>query len=306
VTQDFVSRILSNFNHPPEPCKSIDIAEKDLTRDFFQNEVLPSRIPVLVNGGVPGYARKEWTPEKLKQYLESRDETVWITRGVADQGTSNFEEISIQDFAKYLFNAKPNEEKEPMYVSISKEFMQILPDMVQEFGLDRLLPPLYSKYPYAFLGPQGTVSGLHCDEYHSLFMQVWGDKTFLLFDPSDTPNIYVSEKYDWASRLSMVDLRQIDHNRKHFPAIGKCRPRIARVTDGAFLWIPSTWFHFVYAHASSFSITFFLSAFFQSITYGIWEDRIKVFLHEIGIYGRKNGCTCHGTLVPIQSELRKS
>ena len=136
------------------------------------------------------------------------------------------------------------------------------------------------------------------DEYHSLFTQVWGDKVFVLVPPSDTPNVYVSEKYDWASRLSRVDLRQPEENRRNFPLISRCNPFIARVTDGDFLWVPSGWFHFVYAYAPSFSVTFFLSSFFQFITYGIWEDWGKVLLHRVGIYGRKNGCTCHGTLLP--------
>jgi len=290
----FISRVLKNFDQEPQGCRVIDLTGKSLTKELFQNEILTSKMPVLMKKGVPPGPREKWSPENLKRYLKTREGNLWITRGVADQGQSQFEEISIRDYVDYLFDPEnKNEEQEPMYVSISKEFMQILPDMVKEFEINRLLPPLYSKYPYAWLGPERTVSGLHFDEYHSLFLQVWGNKTFLLFPPSNTSNLYLSEKYDWASKLSRVDLRQVESNRENFPLIRQCTPMKTDVADCDLLWIPSGWVHFVYANVPTFSVTFFLASFFRFITFGVWEDWIKLALHNIGIYGRKNGCTCH-------------
>lgn len=292
---EFISTILKNFDPEPQGCRVIDLTGKTLTGEFFQSEILTSKMPVLMRKGVPSGPREKWSPENLRRYLEVRDGKLWITRGVADQGESQFEEISIQNYLNYLFDPEERKgDQEPMYVSISKEFMRMLPDMAKEFDINRLLPPFYSKYPYAFLGPEGTVSGLHFDDYHSLFVQAWGHKTFLLFPPSNSGNLYVSEKYDWASRLSRVDLRHIESNRENFPLIRDCTPLMTDVADGDLLWIPSGWFHFVYANVPTFSITFFLASFFRFITYGVWEDWIKVALHHIGIYGRRNGCTCHG------------
>jgi hypothetical protein len=290
----FLSKILKNFDRAPQECSTIDLTGTIVNKEIFQTQILSSEVPILAKKAIPQVLCEKWSAQNLRTHLESRGGNLWITRGVADQGQSQFEEISIQNYLAYLFDLeKRKQDQEPMYVSISREFMQMLPDMVEEFGISQLLPPFYSKYPYAWLGPEGTVSGLHLDDYHSLFLQIWGSKSFILFPPSDTASLYVSDKYDWASKLSRVDLRQIEFNRSNFPSVRSCSPFVAEVGDSDLLWIPSGWFHFVYANAPTFSVTFFLANAFRFITHGIWEDWIKVLLHNLGIYGRKYGCTCH-------------
>lgn len=289
-----MTEILRNFDAPPRDAKIIHADERGASKRIFQDQVLASREPLLVKNGLSSEPLKKWNPENLRAYLMRQPGSLWITRGVADQGDSRFEEISVRNYADYLFNeAVKIDEAEPMYVSISKEFMRILPDMAEELGLNRLIPPLYTQYPYAFLGPEKTISGLHVDDYHSLFTQIWGDKTFLLFPPTDTPNVYVSRKYDWASKLSLVDLRQIEANWANYPLIRECTPLMAQVSTGDLLWVPSGWFHFVYATRPSFSVTFFLASLWRWISHGIWEDWFKVALHHLGFLGRRHGCTCH-------------
>jgi len=290
----FITRILENFDSPPRGVETLWLDEEGLSKALFRDCVLSSKVPLLVKRGLAPERLKKWNAENLTAHLARQPGKVWATRGVADQGSSHFEEVRVRDYARYLFDddAKRSE-AEPIYVSISKEFMQMLPDMATELGLDRLIPPLYSQYPYAFLGPEDTVSGLHMDDYHSLFTQVWGNKIFVLIPPTDTPNVYVSQKYDWASKLSRVDLRQVEANRRDFPSIRGCTPFVAEVSTGDLLWTPSGWFHFVYATTPTFSVTFFLASPWRWATFGIWEDWFKVGLHRLGLLGRRHGCTCH-------------
>ncbi|HXV37723.1 MAG TPA: cupin-like domain-containing protein [Myxococcota bacterium] len=294
----FISRVLESFDAEPRDAKTLHVGDSGLSKELFQRRVLSSPEPLLVKHALSPARLASWSPENLRAFLGRQLGTLWITRGVADQGASRFEEISARDYADYLFDdqarAKADAaDADPMYVSISKEFMRMLPDMARELGLDALIPRLYSRYPYAFLGPDQTISGLHFDSYHSLFTQVWGDKIFLLFPPADTPNLYPSKKYDWASTLSRVDLRQVESNRRAFPLLRRCTPYSARVATADLLWIPSGWFHFVYAMVPSFSVTFFLASPWRWLSYGIWEDWFKVALHHLGVLGRRHGCTCH-------------
>lgn len=292
----FIARVLENFDSPPQRARTVQSDRRQLSRTFFRDRVLGSGEPLLVRNGLSPKALRSWSPESVKAFLAREPRRFWVTRGVADQGDSRFEEISAGEYARYLFDEKTRtNEAEPIYLSISKEFMRILPDMLRELELDSVIPRAYARYPYAFLGPGKTVSGLHVDDYHSLFSQLWGHKVFLLFPPGDTSGIYLSKKYDWASKLSRIDLRQVASNRKTYPLLRGCTPFMAEVSSGDLLWIPAGWFHFVYATLPSFSVTVFLASPWRWLSHGIWEDWLKFGLHELGLVGRTHGCTCHGS-----------
>jgi len=285
----------------------INPVSQSVTKEFFKKKILGSPAPILVKSGIPSSLLEKWSPQNLGNHLESQEGILWVIRGSAEQGGTNLVEIAVKDYLDYLKDPeKRKDEKEPLYVTISKELMQMLPDMAREFEIKKQLPFLYSCDTYAFLGPEKTVTGLHADTYHSLFYQVWGHKIFLLFPPSNTSHVYLSEKYEWSTRLSQVDLKQVDYNRAHYPLIRQCNPVMVEVETGDILWIPVGWFHYVYATKPSFSISFFLANFFRTITYAVWEDWIKTGLHNIGLYGRRKGCTCHPNSIPIISDGNRS
>lgn len=289
-----IDSVLSNFDAPPQICGALQVNGNDLTRKTFRNDILKSKIPVHVKGGIPKRHLERWNLENLTKHLEGRDDTLWVIRGHAEQGGTNLVGISVNDYLSYLLHAeKRTGEEEPLYVTISKEFMSVLPNMEKEFEVNKLLPFLHSCDTYAFLGPEKTVTGLHADTYHSLFYQVWGGKVFVLLPPSSTPNVYVSQKYEWSTRLCRVNLEMPEDNRTHFPLLRRCTPFVAEISTGDMLFIPVGWFHYVYATEPCFSISFFLANFIRTITYAVWEDWIKAGLHQMGLYGRRNGCTCH-------------
>merc|ERR550537_1651325 len=71
-----------------------------------------------------------------------------------------------------------------------------------------------------FVGPGWTLSPCHYDQYDNLFLQVRGEKHFLLFDPRAAEGLYpfpASHPYD---EYCMVDLEKVDH--KSFPATYNC------------------------------------------------------------------------------------
>jgi hypothetical protein len=296
IVEDVIDTVLSNFDAPARRCDVLEVDGAPLTRKSFGRDVLSSRAPVHVRRGIPQRHLERWNLESLTRYLQGREDTLWVIRGHAEQGGTNLVEISMKDYLAYLLSPEKRAgDEEPLYVTISKEFMRILPDMAKELELDKLLPMLHSCDAYAFLGPERTVTGLHADTYHSLFYQVWGNKTFVLLPPASTPNVYVSQKYEWSTRLSRVNLESPEHNRAQFPRLRHCTPYVAEVSTGDMLWIPVGWFHYVYATEPSFSISFFLANFARTITYAIWENWIKRGLHQAGLFGRRHGCTCHPT-----------
>src|SRR5262245_57574195 len=235
-----IASVLSNFDTPPQPCGALQIDGSALARRSFREEILKSRKPVHVKGGIPQRHLDTWSLHRLAERLQGRQEPLWVIRGHAEQGGTKLVEISVEDYLSYLLHPEERAgEVEPLYVTISKEFMDLLPRMDREFELDRLLPLLYSCDAFAFLGPERTVTGLHADTYHSLFYQVWGKKTFVLLPPTDGPNVYVSRKYEWSTRLSGVP-STIGGTTRACERPPHSWPRSRRETCSGFRWDGST------------------------------------------------------------------
>lgn len=96
-----------------------------------------------------------------------------------------------------------------------------------------------------FVGPGESLSPVHYDQYDNIYMQVAGEKRFLLFDPRCADGLYpfpVSHPYD---EYAMVDLEQPDL--QSFPKLRSLEGRgmVASVKKGAAIFIPTHWWHHV-------------------------------------------------------------
>src|SRR5262245_20439160 len=90
----FVARVLENFDSPPRRARAVRSDRGQLSGTFFRDRVLGSREPLLVRNGLSRKALTSWSPEGVEAFLAREPRRVWVTRGVADQGDSRFEQIS--------------------------------------------------------------------------------------------------------------------------------------------------------------------------------------------------------------------
>ena len=84
-----------------------------------------------------------------------------------------------------------------------------LPQLRNDFPMQRIWPGLRKTWEYAFIGPADTLTGLHYDFPNNWFCQVRGVKEVLLFTPDQTPHIAIGKKYDWGAKLSDVDISRL-------------------------------------------------------------------------------------------------
>ncbi|KAJ2351949.1 hypothetical protein IWW50_002136 [Coemansia erecta] len=87
-----------------------------------------------------------------------------------------------------------------------------------------------------WLGPRGTVSPLHYDNYDNLFAQVAGCKYFRLFAPSESSNLYPHPRGSLLENTSRVDIESI--NLDTYPRVADTRYLECIVRPGDLLYIP--------------------------------------------------------------------
>jgi hypoxia-inducible factor 1-alpha inhibitor (HIF hydroxylase) len=110
------------------------------------------------------------------------------------------------------------------------------------------------KFNTLWVGMEGVYTPTHYDEAHNFFGQVQGRKKFILFPPSQFPNLYVFPYHHPADRQSQVDIDYPDYTK--FPLFREAQGLEGVVEAGDVLYLPPYWFHHVISLDETVSINF--------------------------------------------------
>ncbi len=185
----------------------------------------------------------------------------WVIRN--DQA-KNREALGISTLGDYLrLFRQPNGPKLPylMHLSVNRHLRRLRSHFVlpPEFtpnwadlpGLDRI------SGPELFIGQRGTGFGpVHVDHVavHVGFIQLEGEKEFLLFPPEDGPYLYRygGAQFPWQLRNSAVyNLKPAALDR--FPLLRRTHPVSLVLKAGQALFMPANWWHTTMNHSNTVS-----------------------------------------------------
>jgi hypothetical protein len=111
-----------------------------------------------------------------------------------------------------------------------------------------------------WIGQPHVIAHCHYDGYHNMFVQLFGEKKFTLFRPSQWLNLYPYPFLHPSHAQSQVNLSDADL--KRFPGVQQAHALEAVLFPGDILYMPPLWFHHVEALDVSISIN-------------VWTDSVQ-------------------------------
>ena len=137
-----------------------------------------------------------------------------------------------------------------------------------------------------WIGPAGTVSGVHFDLGNNLFAQIVGRKRFRLFPPSQSALLHYPDLTQRSPQSLALDVENPDFDR--FPRFREARSIDVDLHPGEILFLPQLWWHHVRALDPSVSLSsFWVTPTMLPAQRGYWYHRAKcAFLSEFRHCGR--------------------
>lgn len=262
----------------------------DFDAQRFKKHYLNKNRPVVLKGyGNNWVAKEKWTLDFLAN-LEVKN-PVSLEIGANNQKETNFVKENLKTYIESIIKEEHKDKKDRAYLTLFNIFDRF-PHLKEDVDLSILTQFTRKNNIYAWIGPEGTVTGLHYDSLNNLLAQVKGRKQVVLVAPKDNKNMYISDKFELGATSSGVDINNYDES-KH-PKFKDVDFFSTILEPGDVLFIPKKWWHYVKSLDTSISISNFGALLFD-VLFTETIESIQYSLHCRGYY-KKGNCTCHKEL----------
>jgi hypothetical protein len=264
-----------------------------IAHQHFQRHYLRPRRPVVLTDMMSSWpALRKWSFQYFADLTVNRP--VYIEYGNVLQGLTSFATVSFQEYVHYISSSTnmPSDQTDQRpgmvpYLSLFDIFGAI-PALKADVDFSLLARYRLSNEVIGWIGPAGTVTGLHSDRQDNLFAQIVGRKLIYLISPEYTASVYPSDKYDPGATLSSVDLDHWDSDR--YPLFGNARMYHVELAPGEMVFIPRGWWHYVRSLEASMSVSNF-GVDLRGLICDTIPDTVGMLLHHFRLYAPV--CTCH-------------
>jgi lysine-specific demethylase 8 len=228
---------------PKEPDRVRDITPKE-----FHRRYLVPGIPAILEGFAKDtVACKQWSPEYFAS--EFGDYPLIVSTDDHQDRGGSVAEMRMADYVAAIANG------DLRYARVQK-ILHDHPALLEDLGLERLMPfkRRIDKLVAAqfFFGPRSTETVLHCAFINNLFVQVYGEKEWVIFPPAYTsvfkppldraPTFRSDEEF--AVPVISPDT-----------VFGRMQAYRFRLRAGDVLFNPSFHWHHVWNHSATISVS---------------------------------------------------
>ncbi|MFN3189919.1 MAG: cupin-like domain-containing protein [Aureliella sp.] len=263
----------------------VDVVDR-VDAETFRRDYISRNRPLKMTGMMASWpAMQRWSFDFFRGL--NSDSKIHLEVGNVMQEDTRFRREAFKDFIEDLIEDDGDAGKPKAYLSVFRLF-DYFPHLRDDVDFSILDDHKVKASSSGWLGPAGTVTGYHIDWGDNILAQIHGRKRLHLAAPVDTPNMYVSKKFDQGTTISEVDLNDVDHER--FPKFRQVRHAEIILNPGEMIFIPRGWWHHVQSLDKSISVSN-ITFDWVGIVRDVIPHRLKQALHNAGLW--KCPCTCH-------------
>ena len=244
------------------------VSMSQLSQDDFKCYYLAANKPVIITDIFKGTAPlAKWTPQYLVEKLGKkmvRVNTSPSTTFFLDAKNGGFFTPPVKmPFSDYIAKIQNTKQAEVLYMqqlSIIKELKELKSYFVLPKYIDSL-PADYIDEIGLWVSPGGNTTPLHYDFDNNFFIQAFGSKKFLIYNPWEFFNLYPNSLFSKVPYTSKIDLYNVDLIK--YPKFTKAKGIEIIIHSGEMLFLPICWWHQVYSIDLTVSINIWWRPLFK-------------------------------------------
>jgi hypothetical protein len=235
-------RIEQRFNSHPRDTSPIEIDRvHDISQEEFISQYLRKNRAVIFSGQAKDWACcQKWSFEYFSQTAGSENVLIVGAPGLTQPINQTEVDVEILKVKELVRDIQVGGEKYLRFSPLVEKNKSLAADLNFEWLTSMRGPRTFARTFYLFLGGKGRKTYLHSDQPCNLFVQVTGEKRWVLYDVEDAPLVY-PVLTNSAYVNSAITNENFDHEK--FPLFRYAKPLIAHLKPGDILYVPPYMWH---------------------------------------------------------------
>jgi hypothetical protein len=221
----------------------------------------------------------QWTPAFLDEKVGHKLVEVNSSATAMFQEYHRPIQMSLNEYSRRI-SAESDSAERRLYLG-SLGIHQFFPELEPELMFDTLLPK-ETKHSDLWYGPGGNTTGLHYDPFNNFFMQMFGQKRWLMTEPNSFLNLHPRSALSSYPKVS--DFNPSNPDFEKFPRAKKVKFYDLTVHPGSVLFVPPYWWHQVSSFSTSISVSIWCKTGLLKAEWGALQllpTHIKYFTKQI-------------------------
>ena len=181
----------------------------------------------------------KWSPEFLHEKSGGKIIDVNTSKNDVFQEYHQPIQMSLEDYSREM-DATETTSGRRLYMG-AQGINQCFPELKSEILFDSLLPQEKLGLKYLWYGPGGNTTGLHYDTADNFFIQLYGQKRWLMTNPGNLINLHPRSPFSDYPRVTNFNPLKPDF--EQFPRARKVKFYDILVNPGNALFVPPYWWH---------------------------------------------------------------
>jgi len=192
----------------------------------------------------------QWSPEFLHQKIGDRVVEVNTSKTDVFQEYHQPIKMSLKEYSREI-QAECTTSGRRLYLG-ALGINQSFPELKSDICFDALLPQERLGLKYLWYGPQGNTTGLHYDTSDNFFMQMYGQKRWLISEPNSFLNLHPRSAL--SNYPKITDFNPVKPDFEKFPKAQKVKFYDLMIPPDTVLYIPAYWWHQVISCSTVISV----------------------------------------------------